>query len=161
MEHAYGDWARRFILFHRTRHPWEIGAREVESVRNGDWGNRLIAASGPHTLIGGCEQRFDFRSSQEADLIARKWPAGNGERALELGRMVRCLRGSVTGGREERVSCAGHRGQGYACAPACLVRGTGAGWSGRPRPCARSRSPGSKRRKTCEMAIPGGCDRFK
>ncbi|MBL8397466.1 MAG: phage integrase N-terminal SAM-like domain-containing protein [Candidatus Accumulibacter sp.] len=28
-EQAYGDWVRRFILFHGHRHPREMGAREV------------------------------------------------------------------------------------------------------------------------------------
>ena len=30
-EHAYVDWARRFILFHGKRHPAELGAAEVEA----------------------------------------------------------------------------------------------------------------------------------
>jgi len=30
-EHAYGDWVRRFILFHGKRHPREMGVREVEA----------------------------------------------------------------------------------------------------------------------------------
>ena len=28
-EQAYSDWARRFIVFHRKRHPSELGAAEV------------------------------------------------------------------------------------------------------------------------------------
>ena len=28
-EHAYVDWARRFILFHNKRHPNEMGAPEL------------------------------------------------------------------------------------------------------------------------------------
>ncbi len=30
-EQVYGDWVRRFILFHGKRHPREMGAREVEA----------------------------------------------------------------------------------------------------------------------------------
>lgn len=30
-EQAYLDWARRFILFHRIRHPQGMGAAEVEA----------------------------------------------------------------------------------------------------------------------------------
>ena len=30
-EHAYVDWARRFILFHGKRHPMDLGAGEVEA----------------------------------------------------------------------------------------------------------------------------------
>jgi site-specific recombinase XerD len=30
-EEAYVDWIRRFILFHRKRHPREMGGREVEA----------------------------------------------------------------------------------------------------------------------------------
>lgn len=30
-EEAYTDWARRYILFHRKRHPGEMGAAEVEA----------------------------------------------------------------------------------------------------------------------------------
>jgi integron integrase len=30
-EHAYVDWVRRFVLFHRKRHPSEMGAAEVEA----------------------------------------------------------------------------------------------------------------------------------
>ena len=30
-EQAYGDWVRRFVLFHGKRHPREMGAREVEA----------------------------------------------------------------------------------------------------------------------------------
>lgn len=28
-EEAYADWIRRFILFHRKRHPSEMGAEEI------------------------------------------------------------------------------------------------------------------------------------
>ena len=31
-ERAYGDWIKRFILFHGKRHPREMGAAEIESV---------------------------------------------------------------------------------------------------------------------------------
>ena len=30
-ERAYGDWIKRFILFHGKRHPREMGAAEIES----------------------------------------------------------------------------------------------------------------------------------
>jgi len=30
-EHAYVDWARRYIRFHGLRHPAELGALEVEA----------------------------------------------------------------------------------------------------------------------------------
>jgi hypothetical protein len=30
-EEAYVDWTRRFILFHRKRHPKEMGKDEIES----------------------------------------------------------------------------------------------------------------------------------
>ncbi len=30
-EHAYVDWIKRFIYFHRKRHPKELGAPEVEA----------------------------------------------------------------------------------------------------------------------------------
>ena len=31
-EQTYVDWIRRFILFHRKRHPADMGAPEVEAV---------------------------------------------------------------------------------------------------------------------------------
>ncbi|WP_225982011.1 MULTISPECIES: phage integrase N-terminal SAM-like domain-containing protein [Acidithiobacillus] len=31
-EQAYAYWVKRFVLFHRKRHPWEMGAAEVESL---------------------------------------------------------------------------------------------------------------------------------
>ncbi len=30
-EQAYGDWVRRFVLFHGKRHPADMGAREIEA----------------------------------------------------------------------------------------------------------------------------------
>ncbi len=31
-EQAYAYWVKRFVLFHRKRHPLEMGAAEVESL---------------------------------------------------------------------------------------------------------------------------------
>ncbi|WP_226828987.1 phage integrase N-terminal SAM-like domain-containing protein [Acidithiobacillus ferridurans] len=31
-EQAYAYWVKRFVLFHRKRHPREMGAAEVESL---------------------------------------------------------------------------------------------------------------------------------
>jgi len=30
-EHAYVDWARRFLLFHQKRHPQEMGTADIEA----------------------------------------------------------------------------------------------------------------------------------
>ena len=35
-EKACVEWVRRFILFHKKRHPAEMGAPEIETHNNGD-----------------------------------------------------------------------------------------------------------------------------
>jgi hypothetical protein len=42
---AYTDWARRFILFHGTRHPQEMGAVEVEAFLTHLAVDRQVSAS--------------------------------------------------------------------------------------------------------------------
>jgi len=44
-EQAYVDWARRFILFHKKRHPQEMGAAEVEAFLSYLAVERQVAAS--------------------------------------------------------------------------------------------------------------------
>ncbi len=44
-EKAYLSWARRYILFHRKRHPAEMGKREIESFLTHLAVNRSVAAS--------------------------------------------------------------------------------------------------------------------
>ena len=44
-EHAYIDWARRFILFHGKRHPKDMGAAEVEAFLTHLAVNRNVSAS--------------------------------------------------------------------------------------------------------------------
>lgn len=44
-EDAYVDWARRFILFHRKRHPQDMGAAEVEAFLSYLAVERNVAAS--------------------------------------------------------------------------------------------------------------------
>ena len=44
-EKAYVGWIRRFILFHRKRHPAEMGAAEVESFLSSLATDRRVAAS--------------------------------------------------------------------------------------------------------------------
>lgn len=43
-EHAYVDWARRFILFHQKRHPQEMGTAEIEAFLTHLAVDRHIAA---------------------------------------------------------------------------------------------------------------------
>lgn len=44
-EEAYVDWARRFILFHRKRHPQDMGAAQVEAFLSYLAVERNVAAS--------------------------------------------------------------------------------------------------------------------
>jgi len=44
-ESAYGDWVRRFILFHGKRHPKEMGAQEVEAFLSHLATERNVSAS--------------------------------------------------------------------------------------------------------------------
>src|SRR5215831_19335420 len=44
-EHAYVDWAKRFILFHQKRHPQEMGTAEIEAFLTHLAVDRHIAAS--------------------------------------------------------------------------------------------------------------------
>ena len=44
-EHAYLDWARRFILFHDKRHPQDMGALEVEAFLSHLAVDRQVSAS--------------------------------------------------------------------------------------------------------------------
>src|SRR6266478_2368203 len=44
-ERTYRDWIRRFILFHRKRHPREMGAIEVERFLSDLAVTRQVAAS--------------------------------------------------------------------------------------------------------------------
>ena len=44
-EHAYVDWAKRFILFHQKRHPTEMGRVEIEAFLTHLAVDRHIAAS--------------------------------------------------------------------------------------------------------------------
>ncbi|SER45591.1 Phage integrase, N-terminal SAM-like domain [Giesbergeria anulus] len=44
-EQAYVDWARRFILFHKKRHPQEMGASEVEAFLSYLAVERQVSAS--------------------------------------------------------------------------------------------------------------------
>lgn len=44
-EHAYADWAKRFILFHHKRHPREMGNAEVEAFLTHLAIDRKVAAS--------------------------------------------------------------------------------------------------------------------
>jgi len=44
-EHAYVDWARRFILFHQKRHPTEMGRAEIEAFLTYLAVDRHVAAS--------------------------------------------------------------------------------------------------------------------
>jgi integrase-like protein len=49
-EHAYVDWARRFILFHQKRHPKEMGSAEIAAFLTYLALDRQVAAS--HTEAG-------------------------------------------------------------------------------------------------------------
>ena len=44
-EQAYADWIRRFILFHRKRHPAEMGAGEIEAFLTHLATERNVSAS--------------------------------------------------------------------------------------------------------------------
>jgi len=44
-EESYVDWARRFILFHNTRHPNDMGAAEVNAFLTHLATQRNVAAS--------------------------------------------------------------------------------------------------------------------
>jgi len=44
-EHAYVDWARRFILFHHKRHPKDLGKNEITGFLNYLATHRKVAAS--------------------------------------------------------------------------------------------------------------------
>ena len=44
-EEAYTDWARRFILFHRKRHPKEMGAAEIEAFLSYPAVERKVSSS--------------------------------------------------------------------------------------------------------------------
>ena len=73
-EHA--DMGARPQEYRHSAHAGQLG--KAQSALNGDQENRVISASRPSALIGGCEQSFDFRSGQKGDLTARKSLAGNG-----------------------------------------------------------------------------------
>ncbi len=44
-EQAYLDWVRRFILYHKKRHPQEMGAPEVEAFLTHLAVDRQVSAS--------------------------------------------------------------------------------------------------------------------
>jgi Phage integrase, N-terminal SAM-like domain len=51
-ESAYVDWIRRFILFHRKRHPSEIGASEIAAILTWLATNRRVSASTQNQALG-------------------------------------------------------------------------------------------------------------
>ena len=58
-EQAYTDWVRRFILFHKKRHPAEMGAAEVEKFLTHLAVEGNVAASTQRTRR--CNARCDSR----------------------------------------------------------------------------------------------------
>jgi hypothetical protein len=73
----------------------------------------VITAPRPGVLIGRGEQRLDFYSAQEADLNARESLIGDGQHALDLGCMGRCLKGGIAkegadGGESQVASARGN-----------------------------------------------------
>src|SRR5215211_4134232 len=51
-ENTYVEWAKRFILFHKKRHPRDMGVPEVEAFITHLATQRKVAAS-THTCPGG------------------------------------------------------------------------------------------------------------
>ena len=71
-EHAYIDWIRRYILFHRKRHPAEMGAAEVGEFLTFLAVRRTVAASTQNqalnafgTMEGGVDVLFAARDSKD------------------------------------------------------------------------------------------------
>jgi hypothetical protein len=44
-EQAYVDWVRRYILFHKKRHPNDLGAEEIRDFLTHLASDRIVAAS--------------------------------------------------------------------------------------------------------------------
>lgn len=73
-EQAYVGWIRRVILFHRKRHPQEMGAEEVTVFLSG-LGHAEPGAVGPAVPIqagvrAGVALAFQCRARQEAKALA-------------------------------------------------------------------------------------------
>ncbi|MGC2457436.1 MAG: phage integrase N-terminal SAM-like domain-containing protein [Gallionellaceae bacterium] len=73
-EQAYVGWIRRFILFHRKRHPQEMGAEEVTAFLGG-LGHAEPGAVGPGVSVqgdvrAGLALAFQCRARQEAKALA-------------------------------------------------------------------------------------------
>ena len=59
-ETAYVRWIRRYILFHRKRHPREIGKEEVESFLKHLAAERTVCIDPVKTCPGACLERRDL-----------------------------------------------------------------------------------------------------
>jgi integrase len=65
-ERAYVDWIKRFILFHRKRHPTEMGADEIrQSLSHLATGGRVAAATQNQAL---CALLFLYRDVLQVEL---------------------------------------------------------------------------------------------
>lgn len=65
-EQSYLDWARRYILFHRKRHPREMGAAEVEAFLTHLAVDRSVAASTQNQALAAL--LFLYSRVLEADI---------------------------------------------------------------------------------------------
>src|SRR5919205_4572144 len=65
-ERAYSDWVRRFILFHRKRHPYEMGADEIRQFLSHLAVEGKVAASTQNVAL--CALLFLYRDVLSVEL---------------------------------------------------------------------------------------------
>jgi integrase len=65
-ERAYSDWIRRFILFHRKRHPSEMGAEDIRQFPSHLAVAGRVAASSQHVAL--CALLFLYRDVLRVEL---------------------------------------------------------------------------------------------
>src|ERR1051325_5103381 len=80
-EQAYLDWIRRFILFHRKRHPRELGEREITDFLTNLASQHNVAASTQNQELSALlflyQQFFERKlGSLDAALRATRLPRG-------------------------------------------------------------------------------------
>lgn len=72
-ENSYVDWIRRYILFHRKRHPGDMGAPEIEAFLTHLAVNENVAASTQHQALSAL--LFLYHDVLKKDLGPRRRPA--------------------------------------------------------------------------------------
>ena len=87
-EEAYVAWIRRYILFHRKRHPAEMGEREINAFLSSLAVHGRVAASTQNQALSALLLSLPARPREALPAARRRHPGEAAGRAEHCGRAI-------------------------------------------------------------------------